>query len=112
MRSFLSKLRLRWVQRPFNGLSPAAIFDAIYARATWGQSDDGSPFSGTGSRDERIVTPYVTQVQSFLDDLDNPSVVNLVAEIFRWAVVYAAGPTLVVTFPMLFLQAIVPGSPT
>jgi hypothetical protein len=77
MREFLSKLRQRWIQRPFNGLSRAAVFDAIYTRSTWGKSEDGDPFSGTGSRDERIVGPYVTRIQAFLDELGSPSVVDL-----------------------------------
>lgn len=77
MRQFLSELRQRWIQRHFSGLSRAAVFDAIYTRSTWGKSDDGSPNSGTGSSDERIVGPYVAQVQLFLNSLDNPAVVDL-----------------------------------
>lgn len=77
MRGILTKLRQRWIQRPFNGLSRAAVFDAIYAHSIWGKDEEGAPFSGTGSRDERIVLPYVSKVQSFLDGIGNPSVVDL-----------------------------------
>ena len=77
MRRLLSALRQRWIQRPFRGLSRAAVFDAIYTRGAWGASDTGDPFSGTGSNDERIVEPYVQHVQAFLDKLEKPAVVDL-----------------------------------
>jgi SAM-dependent methyltransferase len=73
----LSRLRQYAVQRPFNRLSREAVFDKIYLDGTWGKDSDSRPFSGAGSRDERIVAPYVEAVQSFLDSLGDASVVDL-----------------------------------
>lgn len=48
--------------------SPEETFTTIYRRGHWGKSGDRSdPFySGLGSRDSKIVTPYIQAVESFL----------------------------------------------
>lgn len=60
--------------------SSEAIFRGIYSRRLWGSDNDSeSPFySGRGSREPKIVTPYVNAVVKFLDSVtDIPSVVDI-----------------------------------
>jgi SAM-dependent methyltransferase len=76
-RNSLTLLRQKWRQRPFNGLTRAEVFDKIYLRNFWGQSDDGSPYSGTGSHIDVLANPYVDNINAFLATLHKPSVVDL-----------------------------------
>jgi hypothetical protein len=75
LRNVASALRIKWVQRPFNGLSRADAFDLIYKRGTWG--GNGQPYSGTGSHDEYIAGTYVEMVNAFLANLPSSNVVDL-----------------------------------
>lgn len=56
------------------------IFTEVYRTGLWGKSEEASqPFySGTGSHDAKITTPYVDSVGRFLQTLpDKPNVVDL-----------------------------------
>jgi hypothetical protein len=75
LRNIASALRVKWVQRPFNGLSRADAFDLIYKRGVWG--GNGQPYSGTGSHDEYIAGTYVAMVDAFLAKLPSSNVVDL-----------------------------------
>jgi len=70
-------LNLKRIQRPFNGLSRAEVFDQIYRSNIWGQNEDGSPYSGTGSHYSVLADPYVNFFNEFLGQVDDPSVVDL-----------------------------------
>lgn len=57
--------------------SNSEIFSAIYANNDWGKSTDASEkfFSGPGSRDEKIITPYIN---TLLQVLTNNGIRNIV----------------------------------
>lgn len=77
LRQKIYKIRMSLIERVYNRLSPEDAFDRIYTKGEWGRDVDGLPYSGTGSRDERLVGPYVEKVQAFLDTLSDSSVVDL-----------------------------------
>ena len=57
--------------------SNSEIFSAIYANNAWGKSTDASEkfFSGPGSRDEKIIAPYIN---TLLQVLTNNGIRNIV----------------------------------
>jgi hypothetical protein len=77
LRQKFHEIRMRLLERTYNRLSPADAFDRIYTKGEWGRDVDGLPYSGTGSRDERLVGAYVEKVQAFLDTLPDSSIVDL-----------------------------------
>src|SRR5215467_13006472 len=77
-----SVLRLirRYKNREYNDLSPEQIFTKIYESGSWGKSQDpASPFfSGSGSRRDDEIAPYVQSVTAFLRCFEvKPNVVDL-----------------------------------
>jgi hypothetical protein len=74
------RLHSERVRRRLAGLSVKEKFTAVYKDHLWGRSDDPSDgfFSGTGSRDPKIVDVYVSAVAQFLSRLARkPNVVDL-----------------------------------
>ena len=62
----------------FAPLDHKAVFNKIYGQGVWGKKSGLSFFSGPGSHDGKIVTPYVESVKQFLEHLDGkPSAVDL-----------------------------------
>lgn len=53
------------------------IFATIYRKKLWGGRLARGAYSGSGSRDEAVVGPYVTAVRKFLMEHGRPSVVDL-----------------------------------
>lgn len=63
--------------RRYSNLSVERVFSEIYQNKEWG-GDQGSYYSGTGSHDPAIVTPYVQAVQTLLASFpDKPVLVDL-----------------------------------
>jgi len=72
--------RRNWQENKFKGLSAQQIFTQIYNEGAWGSpSDQERRFSsGSGSRDEAVVTAYVEAVRPILASFDRkPDVVDL-----------------------------------
>jgi hypothetical protein len=72
----------RWLaataDRPFRGLPPAEIFEAVYRRRAWGGGRSHDFYSGHGSHDAAIVGPYVAALTDFLESLpERPRAVDL-----------------------------------
>lgn len=66
--------------RLFKGLDTQQVFTRIYQEGLWGRSGESGDafFSGTGSRDEAVVAPYIQAVTGFLNSLPHkPDVVDL-----------------------------------
>lgn len=66
--------------KQFSGLSTQDIFEKVYRENQWGNSSDDSQvfFSGSGSRSDDVVDPYVTAVTEFLSSFkEKPNVVDL-----------------------------------
>lgn len=62
----------------FAPLDHKAVFNKIYGQGVWGKKTGLSFFSGPGSHDGKVVTPYVESVKQFLEQLGGkPSVVDL-----------------------------------
>ena len=62
----------------FAPLDHKAVFNKIYGQGVWGKKSGLSFFSGPGSHDGKVVTPYVESVKQFLEQLGGkPSVVDL-----------------------------------
>jgi 2-polyprenyl-3-methyl-5-hydroxy-6-metoxy-1,4-benzoquinol methylase len=64
----------------YKGLSTQQIFTKIYESGAWGKSDDPGQtfFSGSGSHESTVVSPYIQAVQDFLTGLPmKPTVVDL-----------------------------------
>jgi hypothetical protein len=53
------------------------IFATIYRKKLWGGRLSFGAYSGSGSRNKAVVSPYVSAVRKFLMSLDRPSVVDL-----------------------------------
>lgn len=62
-------VRLKRLRARFRGLKPSEAFSIVYSDSLWGRSEETAhPFnSGTGSRDQEIVTAYVSAVTKWLD---------------------------------------------
>jgi hypothetical protein len=61
----------------YSNLPVEQVFSEIYQNKEWG-SNEGSYYSGTGSHDPVIVTPYIKAVQAFLVSFpDKPVLVDL-----------------------------------
>lgn len=58
----------------YGGLSTRAVFEKIYADAAWGRPKHGDSafYSGDGSHEPAIVTPYVEAVGAFLLGFEAP----------------------------------------
>lgn len=70
----------------FKGMNTQEVFSKIYEEGHWGRSADPHDrfYSGTGSRDAAVVTPYVQAVTAFLERLGHrPDVVDLGCGDFR-----------------------------
>jgi SAM-dependent methyltransferase len=52
--------------------NPREIFSEVYAKRVWGVHSDEEFCSGDGSRDERVVGPYVRAVSDYLQTLGSP----------------------------------------
>jgi hypothetical protein len=83
-RYVLDLLRRRQFRNSINlynrGLTIQEIFTRIYTERIWGQSTDPSDkyYSGTGSRDDTIVQPYIDSVSRFLRSFEvKPNVVDV-----------------------------------
>ncbi len=62
----------------FAPLDHKAIFNKIYGQGVWGKKSGLSFFSGPGSHDGKVVTPYVESVKLFLEQIGGkPSAVDL-----------------------------------
>jgi len=72
-------MRKRRMARRFEGLDSEGVFTRIYEDNVWGMPSDGIRYnSGTGSRTQDIVGPYVEAVGEFLASLGTkPDVVDL-----------------------------------
>lgn len=67
----------RWDAK-YDGRPVEEIFSAIYRERKWGTKSDRDYSSGTGSRFESVVLPYVNAVRGFLQSLPSPpSVIDL-----------------------------------
>lgn len=71
------KAKMLGVERQYVNLSTAEVFDKIYRDGDWGKDYQGNPTSGSGSHTNSIVTPYVSKVTELLQQMGNPSVVDL-----------------------------------
>ena len=65
-----------YVQR-FANKSDAEIFKEIYRKNIWGGRLTRGAYSGSGSRNRRVVDPYVSALRGFLLKVGRPSVVDL-----------------------------------
>ncbi len=62
----------------FAPLDHKAVFNKIYGGGVWGKTAGQKFFSGPGSHDAKVVTPYVESVKHFLAQVDGkPSIVDL-----------------------------------
>lgn len=74
----MEELRAFHEWRIFKGLDTQQVFSKIYKERLWGAAEGDPFFSGTGSRDETVVGPYVQAVTTFLDSFEQPpNVVDL-----------------------------------
>ena len=64
--------RLRFADK-----SDSEIFSEIYRKKIWGGRLSRGAYSGSGSRDKAIVTPYVTALRAFLLQIGRPSILDL-----------------------------------
>lgn len=72
------RYRVNRASRRFRSMPTSQVFESIYAEGLWGRGEDGDLSSGRGSRDHRIVEPYVAAVRAFLGALGGrPDVVDL-----------------------------------
>ena len=70
------RYRMSRDRRRFGRRSPREVFTAIYAQSIWGRG--ASPFySGDGSHDPAVVTPYIEAASRFLRRLGRPDVVDV-----------------------------------
>src|SRR3974390_1858136 len=59
------------------GKTPGEIFTTIYKKKLWGGRLSSGFHSGNGSRDSKIVDPYIAAIRKFLTELSRPSVLDL-----------------------------------
>ena len=59
------------------GKTPAEIFTTIYEKKLWGGRLSLGFQSGNGSRDSKVVEPYIAAVRKLLTELNHPSVLDL-----------------------------------
>ena len=78
-RGAMQRVRGRVDRLRLSRMSRRDAFTTIYAEAMWDESSNaGSDFcSGPGSRDDAIVSPYVTAVSAYLSRLGKPDVADL-----------------------------------
>jgi SAM-dependent methyltransferase len=77
-RQRLHHYRCRRWDAKFQKQPPGNVFAAIYKEAKWGADPQGEFYSGSGSHDAEIISPYVEAVNAFLQCLPSPpSVVDL-----------------------------------
>ena len=69
----VSRLK-RWLDSSRSKDRPKDLFSRIYVESLWGVGKDGF-FSGSGSHDPIVVTPYVRAVRDYLASLPRPLVV-------------------------------------
>jgi hypothetical protein len=85
VKSLVKKTLARWLPSLDPNFSKAnlvgkpvdEIFATIYRKKLWGGRLSFGAHSGHGSRNEAIVSPYVSAVRKFLISLNRPSVVDL-----------------------------------
>ena len=66
--------------REYNNLTTEQVFSRIYEKSVWGRSEDPASlfYSGSGSRRDNEISPYVQSVANFLRSLEvKPDVVDL-----------------------------------
>ncbi len=61
----------------FDGKSAAEIFETIYRKKLWGGRLAAGFHSGSGSRNDAVVAPYVKAVRQFLSNFDRLTVVDV-----------------------------------
>ena len=59
------------------GKTAAEIFTAIYEKKLWGGRLSLGFHSGNGSRDPKVVEPYIAAIRKLLTELNRPSVLDL-----------------------------------
>ena len=72
----------------YNGLSTREVFTKIYEVGGWGKSNESTQrfFSGSGSHDNKLVSPYIEALQKTLSSFPKkPNIVDVGAGIFMWA---------------------------
>jgi SAM-dependent methyltransferase len=65
------------------GKTPTEIFTTIYEKKLWGGRLSFGFHSGNGSRDSKIVKPYIAEIRKLLIELNRPSVLDLGCGDFR-----------------------------
>lgn len=77
--NMIRRARARWIYGQYLGMSRQQIFQHIYKNQVWGRSPQADSFhSGTGSRDDQVVRPYIDALSAWLRQLPlKPSILDL-----------------------------------